>query len=146
VQIRLLESTNPHPNVAQLAGLLRILAEENRLRILCLLLQGEHCVAELCQALDLPQNLVSHHLGVLREAGLLIARRDPEDSRWVYYSVNTPQPQAFLNNPEVYRLILARQLAVLPITTVNGKVIKTGAYPSLAEVRAALNGVGQAET
>jgi len=58
----------------------------------------------------------------------------------------TQQPQAFLNNPEVYRLILARQLAVLPITTVNGKVIKTGAYPSLAEVRAALNGVGQAET
>ncbi len=90
MQIRLLESTNPHPSVAQLAGLLRILAEENRLRILCLLLQGERCVAELCEALDLPQNLVSHHLGVLREAGLVTARRDPEDSRWVYYSVNTP--------------------------------------------------------
>ncbi len=50
----------------------------------------------------------------------------------------TQQPQAFLNNPEVYQLILARQLAVLPITTVNGRVIKTGAYPSLSEVRAEL--------
>lgn len=58
----------------------------------------------------------------------------------------TQQPQAFLNNPEVYRLILARHLAVLPITTVNDKVIKTGAYPSLAEVRAALDGAGGSET
>jgi ArsR family transcriptional regulator len=35
--------------------------------------------------MNLPQNLISHHLGVLREAGLIRARRE---GRWVYYSVN----------------------------------------------------------
>jgi len=52
----------------------------------------------------------------------------------------TTQPKAFLNNAEVYRLVRERQLAALPITVVNGRVIKSGAYPTLAEVRAALNG------
>ncbi len=50
------------------------------------------------------------------------------------------QPQAFVNNPEVYRLVCERQLAALPITVVKDRVIKVGSYPSLAEVRAALDG------
>ena len=52
----------------------------------------------------------------------------------------TQQPQAFLNNAAVYRLVREQQLAALPITVVNGRVIKTGAYPTLDEVWAALNG------
>ncbi len=52
----------------------------------------------------------------------------------------TQQPQAFLNNAEVYRLVREQQLAALPITVVNGQVIKVGAYPSLDEVQAALDG------
>lgn len=51
----------------------------------------------------------------------------------------TQQPQAFLNNAEVFRLVRERQMAALPITVVNGRVIKSGAYPTLAEVRAALD-------
>ncbi len=50
------------------------------------------------------------------------------------------QPQAFLSNTEVYRLVREQQLAALPITVVNGRVIKAGAYPTLAEVQAALDG------
>ncbi len=50
------------------------------------------------------------------------------------------QPQAFLNNAEVYRLVREQQLAALPITVVNGRVIKVGAYPTQAEVQAALDG------
>ncbi len=52
----------------------------------------------------------------------------------------TAQPQAFLNNAEVYRLVREQQLAALPITVVNDRVIKSGAYPTLDEVQAALNG------
>jgi len=52
----------------------------------------------------------------------------------------TAQPQAFMNNPQVFRLIQERQLDALPITTVNGQVIKAGDYPSLDEVQVALNG------
>ena len=48
-------------------------------------------------------------------------------------------PAAFLNNAEVMRLVQERQMAALPITVVQDRVLKVGAYPSLAEVRAALN-------
>jgi hypothetical protein len=52
----------------------------------------------------------------------------------------TTNPQAFLNNPDVMRLVREQEMAALPITVVGGQVIKTGAYPTLAEVKAALNG------
>lgn len=54
------------------------------------------------------------------------------------YAINT-NPNAFLENPEVARLIQERKMAALPITVVNGVVIKTGSYPSLAEIRSALS-------
>ncbi len=46
--------------------------------------------------------------------------------------------QAFVNNREVFRLVREKQLAALPVTVVNGQVLKVGAYPTLAEVRTAL--------
>lgn len=52
----------------------------------------------------------------------------------------TSHPHAFLNNVEVMRLVREIQMEALPITVVRGKVIKSGAYPSLSEVHAALNG------
>lgn len=52
----------------------------------------------------------------------------------------TAQPQAFMNNPQVFQLIREQQLAALPITVINGRVIKVGTYPTLAEVQAALDG------
>ena len=50
----------------------------------------------------------------------------------------TQQPQAFVRNPDVFRLVRERQVAALPITVVNGRLIKVGGYPSATEVRAAL--------
>ncbi|MBL8056909.1 MAG: arsenic metallochaperone ArsD family protein, partial [Anaerolineales bacterium] len=52
----------------------------------------------------------------------------------------TSHPQAFMGNAEVMRLVRAQQMAALPITVVHGQVLRSGAYPSLAEVRAALAG------
>ncbi|HHW19251.1 MAG TPA: arsenite efflux transporter metallochaperone ArsD [Firmicutes bacterium] len=49
------------------------------------------------------------------------------------------QPQAFLANPEVLQMVRERQLAVLPITVVDGRIVKTGAYPTLEELRDALS-------
>jgi len=53
------------------------------------------------------------------------------------YSLNF-QPQAFLAEPEVYRLVRERRLSALPITLVDRRIVKTGAYPSLDEIRQAL--------
>ena len=71
-----------------LAGRLRALGDENRLRIFALLTRAELCVCELEDALGLSQSLVSNHLRVLKRAGLVRARRDAVDARWIYYSAN----------------------------------------------------------
>jgi hypothetical protein len=47
----------------------------------------------------------------------------------------TADPQAFMKNREVYDLIRARQLEVLPITVMGGRIVKTDAYPTLDELR-----------
>ena len=64
---------------------LQALAEPNRIRIIELLGGGEHCVCDVGEALSLSSALVSHHLRVLREAGLLAERRV---GRWVHYSLD----------------------------------------------------------
>jgi ArsR family transcriptional regulator len=74
----------------QLGDVLRVLADPTRLRVFCLLRQGEGCVCEIAAQLDLAENLVSHHLRALREIGLVHDRRDPSDARWVYYHLSMP--------------------------------------------------------
>jgi hypothetical protein len=49
-------------------------------------------------------------------------------------------PNAFLSNSEVMKLVREKQMEALPIIVVRGKVIKVGAYPSAEEIRAALDG------
>lgn len=51
----------------------------------------------------------------------------------------TTHAQSFVNNPDVFKLMREKQLAALPITVVHGTILKAGAYPTLPEVRAALN-------
>ena len=79
----------PKAETRGLADTLKVLSDPNRLMILELLMQGVQCNCELGDKLGLPMNLISHHLKVLREAGLVDAERDPVDARWVYYSINT---------------------------------------------------------
>jgi len=62
----------------------KALGEPNRLRILAHLQQGESCVCEVQEALDIPANLLSHHLKVLREAGIVTGTRR---GRWIDYRV-----------------------------------------------------------
>ncbi|MCW9013129.1 MAG: metalloregulator ArsR/SmtB family transcription factor [Gammaproteobacteria bacterium] len=62
------------------------LSNEIRLRCLMLLqLQGELCVCELTHALDLSQPMISRHLALLRNNGLVSDRRA---GQWIYYRIN----------------------------------------------------------
>lgn len=78
----------PPTDLVALAGQLKVLAEPQRLRILHMLMEGVQCNCELGDALDMAPNLISHHLRVLRQAGLVDVERDPDDARWVYYSMD----------------------------------------------------------
>ncbi|MFA5742994.1 MAG: metalloregulator ArsR/SmtB family transcription factor [Candidatus Paceibacterota bacterium] len=70
--------------IAQTAAILKLLAEENRLKIICILKDGEHCVCEIIKHLGLPQNLVSHHLNKLKKAELIQGNKN---GTWVHYSL-----------------------------------------------------------
>ncbi|MFO7634055.1 MAG: metalloregulator ArsR/SmtB family transcription factor [Caldilinea sp.] len=74
--------------IERLARQLKALGEPNRLRIVALLREGVQCNCELGDALDMAPNLISHHLRILREIGLVEVERDALDARWVYYSLN----------------------------------------------------------
>jgi ArsR family transcriptional regulator len=67
------------------AKFMRILGEENRLRILCFLGSKERCVCEINKGLGLPQNLTSSHLKVMREFGILQTRKEWKRN---YYSID----------------------------------------------------------
>lgn len=70
---------------ADLAKFLRVIGENNRLRILCMLKNSERCVCEIESFLGLSQNLVSAHLKALKDMGLVECR---QEWKKVYYSVN----------------------------------------------------------
>lgn len=72
------------------AQLLKALANENRLQVLCLLAEGERSVGEINALLDLSQSALSQHLAVLREEGLVQTRREAQT---IFYSV-APGPAA----------------------------------------------------
>jgi ArsR family transcriptional regulator len=65
--------------------MIKALAEENRLEIVKLLVTGSLCVCELEEKLKIPQNLVSHHLSVLKKAGLVEDCRCGKNN---YYTLN----------------------------------------------------------
>jgi ArsR family transcriptional regulator, arsenate/arsenite/antimonite-responsive transcriptional repressor len=70
---------------AGLAQVFKALGDPVRLRLLSLIgahQGGEACVCDLTDAFDLTQPTISHHLKVLREAGIIISERR---GTWVYY-------------------------------------------------------------
>ncbi|TSC53017.1 MAG: arsenical resistance operon repressor, ArsR [Microgenomates group bacterium LiPW_16] len=70
--------------IVSLSSLLKIVAEEARLKLLCVLREGEHCVCEMMRHVDLSQSLISHHLSDLKRAGLVI---DEKRGQRIYYSL-----------------------------------------------------------
>jgi ArsR family transcriptional regulator len=79
------------PAARELAGVFKALGDPVRLRLFSLIAShadGEACVCELTGEFDVSQPTISHHLKVLREAGLLSSERR---ASWVYYRV---EPEA----------------------------------------------------
>ncbi len=64
---------------------LQALADPVRLRMVRLLGERERCVCHLTEVLGLSQATVSHHMAILKRAGLICERRD---ARWTYYRLS----------------------------------------------------------
>ena len=81
-------------DIDDIAKLLKLLAEPNRLRILCVLNNDrEHCVCEFADHMpDVSQSLLSHHLADLREAGLVTSEKRGQR---VYYRLTIDGVRVF---------------------------------------------------
>lgn len=78
---------------AQACGLLKVLANPDRLMLLCQLTQGEHCVSELESALGIQQPTLSQQLGVLREEQLVTTRRE---GKQIFYGIASAEAMAVM--------------------------------------------------
>ncbi len=72
-------------NCKKNAGLFKAVADENRLRILEILSEGERCGCVLLNSLDIGQPTLSHHMRILCDAGLVKGRRE---GKWTHYSLD----------------------------------------------------------
>ncbi|ADG76529.1 transcriptional regulator, ArsR family [Cellulomonas flavigena DSM 20109] len=77
----LIEMTTPSGTAGEVA-LLQAVADPIRWAVLDILAIGEHCVCDLQKRVPIPANLLSYHLKVLRDAGLVVTSRR---GRWVDY-------------------------------------------------------------
>jgi ArsR family transcriptional regulator, arsenate/arsenite/antimonite-responsive transcriptional repressor len=76
--------TNMTATLKTTSTMFRALADESRVRLLNLLLEGEICVCDLGEALSLPQPRISSHLIYLKRAGLVTMR---QDGKWRHYAI-----------------------------------------------------------
>lgn len=86
------------------ADLFKLLAEPSRARLLHALTQGEFCVCELTDAIQMPQYAVSRSLAALRKSGWVAERRE---GTWMYYRL-APAHTSLING--VVRLMVKHGL------------------------------------
>ena len=68
----------------QMALIFKALSDENRIRILKLLHNGEMCACKLLDALNISQPTLSHHMKILCDAGIVNGRKE---GKWMHYSI-----------------------------------------------------------
>ena len=69
----------------ELIAIARALSDPTRIRVMAALRNGELCVCELVDALEISQSSLSSHLQICREVGVVSTRKE---SRWIYYSLS----------------------------------------------------------
>ncbi|MBA4000076.1 metalloregulator ArsR/SmtB family transcription factor [Brevundimonas sp.] len=82
------ETSGLEAGAAAAARMLRLFANEHRLRLMCRLSKGDHSVGELARAVGLSQSSCSQHLARLRDEGLVVSRRD---NQTIYYRLAEPK-------------------------------------------------------
>ena len=63
----------------------KALSDSNRLKIVEMLSDGEKCGCKLLEAFDITQPTLSHHMKILTDSGIVVARKD---GKWTHYSVS----------------------------------------------------------
>ncbi len=87
------------------AAFFKVLSDPTRLRLAVLLsIQGEACVCGLAEALDAPEYKISRHLGIMRSAGVVKAKRQ---GTWMFYKMSNARNRLEECLQECFRECLA---------------------------------------
>ena len=88
-------NNKPCSNIKWIISFLKTISDENRLKILCYLKGWEKCVCEIVDFMELPQNLISHHLKKLKDENIVISKKE-----WlnIKYSINHDSIDKYLTN------------------------------------------------
>ncbi len=72
-------------NEKEIATIFKAFCDENRIRILLLLLGGEKCACLLLEEMNITQPTLSHHMKILCDSGIVVGRKD---GKWIHYSLS----------------------------------------------------------
>ena len=80
-------------SAGEACGLLKVLANQDRLLLLCQMTQGDYCVSELEEMTGVRQPTLSQQLTVLRDENMVITRRE---GKQIFYSIASKEAMAVL--------------------------------------------------
>ena len=72
-------------NAKETASIFKALGDENRIKILQLLVTGEKCACKLLEEIDVTQPTLSHHMKILCDTGIVSGRKE---GKWMHYSIS----------------------------------------------------------
>lgn len=72
-------------DVKKTVTVFKAFCDENRVRILQLLLNGEKCACKLLEEMNITQPTLSHHMKILCDSGIVVGRKD---GKWMHYSIS----------------------------------------------------------
>ena len=120
------------PADAALAGL-KLLADDSRWQLIGALRHSDRQAGELAAQCQLPPNLVSYHLGLLRQAGLVHTHRSDADARVCYYRLDLVALQQVYQQIGAALPVRVGALATLPSATVVFLCTHNSARSQMAE-------------
>ena len=91
---KVLETLPDEEELYDLAELFKVFGDSTRIKILCALFEGEMCVCDIAQLLNMSQSAISHQLRVLKQAQLVKYRRE---GKTVFYSLADAHVNTILN-------------------------------------------------
>lgn len=72
-------------DVKKITVVFKAFCDENRIKILRLLADGEKCACKLLEEMNVTQPTLSHHMKILCDSGIVVGRKD---GKWMYYSIS----------------------------------------------------------
>lgn len=71
--------------IKKITVVFKAFCDENRIKILRLLADGEKCACKLLEEMNVTQPTLSHHMKILCDSGIVVGRKD---GKWMYYSIS----------------------------------------------------------